>query len=63
MSEKMEYMVFVIKYKEKDKKTIENLVETFTTSINTRCGEIRRVYQGSKDKIISALESILGLTN
>lgn len=56
------FIVFVIKYKERDQEVIDNLVRGIEKPINLRHGEIRRVYEGSEDRIISALESILDLT-
>lgn len=56
------FIVCVIKYKERDQEAIDNLVRSIEKPINSRYGEIRRVYEGSEDRIVSALESILDLT-
>lgn len=61
MSEKR-FMVFIIQYQKKDEKTIESFVEEISTPINAGYGEIKRIYQGSEEKIMSALESIMNLT-
>lgn len=61
MSEKIKYLVLIIQYKEKCEETVEKLVKSITEPINTKYGEIRRVYQGSEENIISALENILNL--
>jgi len=61
MNEKIKYMVLIIQYKEKSEETVEKLVKNITEPINTKYGEIRRVYQGSEERVISALESILSL--
>jgi hypothetical protein len=56
------FMVFIIQYQKKDEKTIENFVEEIAEPINASYGEIKRIYQGSEEKIMSALESIMNLT-
>ena len=61
MDEKVEYMVLIVQYKKKSKQAVENLVKDITQSINTQYGEIRRIYQGSESRIISAFESIMKL--
>lgn len=62
MNGKTKYMVLILQYKEKDEENVDNLVESIAKPIKTKYGEIRRVYQGSEKRIISALESILKLT-
>ena len=56
------FIVCLIKYKGRDQEAIDNLVRSIENPINSRYGEIRRVYEGSEDRIVSALESILDLT-
>jgi hypothetical protein len=56
------FAVFVIRYEQKNEKDVERLVAQVTEHISTRYGEVRRVYEGSDERIISALEKVLNLT-
>ena len=56
------FAVFVIQYEQKKEKDVERLMKDVTEHINTRYGEIRRVYDGTDERIISALEKVLNLT-
>lgn len=56
------FAVFVVRYEQKNEKDVERLMNDVTERINTRYGEIRRVYSGSDERIISALEKVLNLT-
>jgi len=62
MIERAKYMVLIIKYEQESEEIIENLVKSITDPINTKYGEIQRVYQGSEARIISALKKIMSLT-
>ena len=55
-------MVVVLQYNEKDEEKVEKLLKSITGSISTKYGEIRLVYQGSEERVVSALEKILKLT-
>lgn len=56
------FSVVVIRYEEKNEKDVERLVKDVTEQISTRYGEAKRVYYGSDERIISALEKVLNLT-
>lgn len=62
MSENSKYMVLIIQYKEKDETVIKNLLKKSKEPINAEYGKVRCPYIGSDERIISALEKILGLT-
>lgn len=56
------YIVFIVEYHEKSERNIENLLRSIEEPINREHGKTKRVYQGSEHRVISALESILKLT-
>ena len=56
------FAVLVIQYERKNEKNVERSLTEVTEHIKAQGGETRRVYQGSDDRIISALEKVLNLT-
>lgn len=56
------YIVLVIDFDEKHEQNVENYLKSIEELINEENGKIRRIYQGSEHRVISALESIMKLT-
>jgi hypothetical protein len=56
------FAVLVIRYEQKNEKDVERSVAEVTEHIKAQGGEARSVYEGSDDRIISALEKVLNLT-
>jgi ACT domain-containing protein len=56
------FMVIVLKYDKADQAKIEDLVEGMSKPSNESCAQVKCVYQGSNQKVISALESVLSLS-
>lgn len=57
-----QFMVLVVEYSEADKTNIEKFVRSLSETSNANYGKVKCVYQGSDQKVISALENILDLT-
>lgn len=55
-------MVVVIRCEEDNAKSVKNIVENLIASINVEHGKAHISYQGSDEKIITAMEKILELT-
>lgn len=60
--EKQDSTVLIIKYNKASKETIEKAIESFCSLLNTKDSTVEKVYQGDDKKMISALESVLGLS-
>jgi hypothetical protein len=60
--DKNRFMVLVIKYPEKSEKNVKTLLENFTTSMDSKYGEAKLVYEGNDNRVIVALERVLKLT-
>ncbi len=58
----MEYMVLIIQYKQDNQKMVEDLVKNITKPIDAEHGKVQRVYQGSEEQVVSAVQKILKLT-
>jgi len=56
------YLVLIIEHKEESQKTVADLLEDMRRQIDPKYGKIRLVYEGSDNKIVTALERVLGLT-
>ena len=56
------FLVLVIKYKEEHDKNIRTLLERVIASIDSKYGESKIVYEGSDERVVTALESIMKLT-
>ena len=61
MSQKR-FLVLIVKYTEEHDKNIKALLEGVITSIESRYGESKLVYEGSDERVLTALESIMKLT-
>lgn len=61
MSQKR-FLVLVVKYKEEHEKNVKTLLEGVITSIDSKYGESKLVYEGSDERVVTALESIMKLT-
>jgi hypothetical protein len=58
----MQYMVLIIQYEQDSQKTVEGLIKNLSKSIGANHGSIQRAYQGSEERIVSAVQKILKLT-
>jgi hypothetical protein len=56
------FRVLVVEYEKEKDAEIENLVKEMTRKFSAQQGETRRVYEGSDERVISALEKVLKLT-
>ncbi len=61
MSQKR-FLVLVVKYKEEHEKNVKTLLKGVITSIDSKYGESKLVYEGSDERVVTALESIMKLT-
>jgi hypothetical protein len=59
---KTRFVVFVVQFEEKDREAIDKLMKRMTTQISAQRGVVRRVYDGSDERIASAVENVLSLT-
>jgi hypothetical protein len=56
------FRVLVIEYEKEKEEKIEKLVKELSKNVSNQQGETRRVYEGSDERVISALGKILKLT-
>jgi hypothetical protein len=56
------FLVLVVKYKEEHDKNVKTLLKGVITSIDSKYGESKLVYEGSDERVVTALESIMKLT-
>jgi hypothetical protein len=56
------FLVLIVKYREEQSKNVKNLIEDVILSINSKYGESKLVYNGFDERIVTALESIMKLT-
>lgn len=56
------FMVLIVQYEPRNETAVEKIMSDTTNKINAQPGEIRCVYQGSDERIVYALEKVLGLT-
>jgi len=56
------YMILIVKYDESSEIEIEELIESIKARINGKYGKLLRAYKGPDEKIVSAVEKILKLT-
>ncbi len=56
-----QFRVIIIEYEKEKEDDIERLVKELTKRVGNQEGEVRRIYEGSDGRVISALEKILKL--
>lgn len=56
------FLVLIVKYKEEHEKNVKTLLKGVIASIDSKYGESKLVYEGSDERVVTALESIMKLT-
>jgi hypothetical protein len=56
------FLVLVVKYKEEHSKGVKTLIENMISSMESKYGEVKLVYDGSDERIVTALERVMKLT-